>query len=206
MIIKILFVLGVFFFGSIPFGYLISRIVSKKDIRQSGSGNIGATNVTRVLGVKWGFLSFLLDFIKGYLPFLLASLFFPELNRAWLLWMSIAAILGHNFSPFLKFKGGKGISTTAGLLMAYHPLLGVSCLVFWLLMLFLFAYVSLASILSLIFAPLVMAFSPWFPYHPIEFLALLFMALLGVYQHRSNIKRLITKSEKRMLPFSLIKI
>ena len=135
MITKIIFIVLVFLFGSIPFGYLISRMVSKKDIRQIGSGNIGATNVTRVLGVKWGLLSFFFDFAKGYLPFLLATIIFPELNRAWLLWMSIPAILGHNFSPFLGFKGGKGISTTAGLLVAYSPLLGLCCLLFWVILL-----------------------------------------------------------------------
>lgn len=206
MITKIIFIVLVFLFGSIPFGYLISRMVSKKDIRQIGSGNIGATNVTRVLGVKWGLLSFFFDFAKGYLPFLLATIIFPELNRAWLLWMSIPAILGHNFSPFLGFKGGKGISTTAGLLVAYSPLLGLCCLLFWVILLFLFAYVSLASILALIFAPLLVLFSSWFPFNQLDFFALLSMALLGIYQHRSNIKRLWSKSEKRMLPFSLFKI
>jgi acyl phosphate:glycerol-3-phosphate acyltransferase len=202
----IVFVVLAFLFGSIPFGYIISRIVSKKDIRLSGSGNIGATNVSRVLGLKWGLLSFFFDFMKGYLPFVLAMMLFPELSKAWLLWMSIPAILGHNFSPFLGFKGGKGISTTAGLLIAYHPLLGVWSLISWLLMLFLFGYVSLASIVALVFAPLLVLFSSWLVSHPLAFYALLAMALLGIFQHRSNISRLISRSEKRMLPFSLFKL
>ncbi len=206
MILQIGYMVLIFVFGAIPFGFLISRFIGKGDIRSSGSGNIGATNVTRVLGIKWGLLSFILDFLKGFLPYWISLYLFPELSTSWRLWMSFPAIVGHNFSPFLGFKGGKGVSTTAGLLIAFSPLLGVWCFAAWLVLVFLFGYVSLASIVALLMAPALMIFFSWPVLHTQELLVMIVVALLGIYQHRSNIQRLICRKEKKMLPFSLFKL
>lgn len=191
-----------FLFGSIPFGYLLSRIVSKTDIRKSGSGNIGATNVTRVLGIKFGLVSFIFDFLKGFLPYWIASRWlFQGTDTSTLLWISIAPILGHNFSPFLSFKGGKGISTTAGLLIAFHPIVGLLSLLVWTTCLVLFGYVSLASIAALLLAPIL--FLIFETSLLAAFLALVAIAMLGIFQHRSNIQRLFNGTEKKMLKRSL---
>ncbi len=201
-----LYIFIVALFGSIPFGYYLSLWVKKEDIRKSGSGNIGATNVTRVLGLKFGLISFMLDFLKGFLPYWVASQWiFPQLAPGWLLLATIPAILGHNFSPFLGFKGGKGVSSTVGLLIAYHPILALWCLAAWLLFLILFGYVSLSSIIALLAAPLLVLLSSWFYTYPTDTLALFLIALLGIFQHRSNIKRLIEGKENRMFSYALIK-
>ncbi len=201
----VLFV-GAFFLGSIPWGYLAGRCRGI-DIRQHGSGNIGATNVFRVMGKGWGSLVLLLDFLKGLSGALIAS----SMSTAAGLPGDIAAllggtgaILGHNFTPWLGFKGGKGIASSAGVLFGITPVAGGAALVVWVLVFFTSRYVSLASIAAAVSLPvstLLLMLQPQPPALPGGTMLLLVFCLLActmaILRHTSNIKRLLAGTESR---------
>ena len=186
--------------GSMPTGYLLGKSRGL-DIRQHGSGNIGATNVWRVMGRNWGLVAFASDFLKGFLPlYFLRTLSFPE-GGSWLVALllvicGLAAIIGHNYTPWLGFKGGKGIATSAGVLGALMPpVLGVA-LSLWIIATLVTRMVSVGSILAAAsLAPLAYYFYPgeWI-YFGLACLA----GLLAIVRHRSNIQRLLTGTESRI--------
>jgi acyl phosphate:glycerol-3-phosphate acyltransferase len=185
--------------GSIPTGYLLGRSRGL-DIRQHGSGNIGATNVWRVLGWKWGLLAFASDFLKGFLPlFLLRTLFFPA-DSAWttsllLVLCGLAAIIGHNYTPWLGFKGGKGIATSAGVLGALMPWVLAIALSLWIIATLLTRMVSIGSILAAAsLAPLAFFF---YPGNWIYFGLACMAGGLAIIRHKSNIQRLLAGTESR---------
>lgn len=187
-----------FIIGSIPTAYLAGRIFKGIDIRQHGSGNVGATNALRVMGKKIGALVFFLDFIKGFLPAFLLSKFVTGLTldpREAGLWLGIAAILGHVFTPFLGFKGGKGIATGAGVLLGSFPALFLIVTGVWIAV-FLFTRIvsvsSLGAMLSLV------AFSLFFKLDLSVTIAFTMICLLTIWTHRSNIIRMINGKESRM--------
>jgi|YNPNPStandDraft_1061719.scaffolds.fasta_scaffold00954_19 glycerol-3-phosphate acyltransferase PlsY len=181
-----------FFLGSIPTGFLIVRASKGIDIRKTGSGNIGATNVGRVLG-KWGFaLVLLLDALKGFLPTLLALLLFG-------LYPAIASFcgsfLGHIFTPWLGFKGGKGVATGLGAFLALDPLAMAVGVGVWLITFLIGRYVSLASIVAALGVFLFITFLQGsFPLSILSGAA----ALLVWFTHRSNMKRLLEGTENRV--------
>ncbi len=186
--------------GSIPTGYLLGRSRGI-DIRQHGSGNIGATNVGRVMGRNWGFFAFGCDFLKGFLPlYLLRSFAFPE-NGAWtvsllLVLCGMAVILGHNYTPWLGFKGGKGIATSAGMLGALLPWVLVVALSLWIIAVLTCRIVSIASLLASASLPLATA---WFyPQQWVYFGLATLAATLATWRHRSNIQRLLAGTEPRL--------
>jgi glycerol-3-phosphate acyltransferase PlsY len=183
--------------GSIPFGYLVVRIGQGRDIRAAGSGNIGAANVTRTVGKGWGVLTLLLDAGKGFLAVWLAATFD---NVTWMVLAALAAILGHMFTPWLKFRGGKGVATGVGafLLISWHAVLGA--FVVWVLVMIGFRYVSLASmtaaaalppLIYLLYAP------PHAPPDAVTFGAVA-AAVLIIWKHRPNIARLIAGTEPKL--------
>jgi glycerol-3-phosphate acyltransferase PlsY len=186
--------------GSIPTGYLIGK--SKGiDVRRHGSGNIGATNVGRVMGRNWGLFAFACDFGKGFLAlYLLRACVFPH-DVSWsvellLVVCGIAAILGHNYTPWLGFKGGKGIATSAGVLGALLP--GALVIVFslWAILVLIWRYVSLGSVMAAFALPLVTAYL-----YPREWVYLglaTLICVLAVWRHRSNIHRLLNGTESRL--------
>jgi acyl phosphate:glycerol-3-phosphate acyltransferase len=188
--------------GSIPWGYLFAR--SKGiDIRQHGSGNIGAANVLRVMGKKWGYLVFLCDFFKGFLSVklgsLIAALFLVNLVLGSVI-AAIACVLGHDYPIWLGFKGGKGIATLAGaVLVLFPPLVFVSFGVIWIAVFLIGRYTSLASISAAvalpISVPLIVAKTET------DFLLLVcfsvLMGALAIWRHRSNIVRLLNGTENR---------
>ena len=195
--------LACYLIGSIPFGLLIGKI-NKIDIRQHGSGNIGATNVLRTLGKKWGYLCFLCDFLKGLLPVLAASYFVTKTDPAGLEYTPaiavIGTVMGHIFSIFLKFKGGKGIATSAGAIMAIAPYGLLAALLIWLIFFKSTGYVSLASILAALAIPFLAMAENSFQLHQEKIsscsLAILFvLAILVTVKHKSNIKRLMNGTE-----------
>jgi glycerol-3-phosphate acyltransferase PlsY len=193
----LLLLLG-YFLGSIPFGLLISR-AKGVDIRNLGSGNIGATNVFRMVGKPWGLLCFLLDFLKGagasLLPLLMGTCpVQPESPHTPLL-LGAMAILGHNFPLWLKFKGGKGIATSAGVLSITAPYALLAGLLTWLLLLGLSRMVSLASI----GAALAVAIAGWLVYRDNLVITgvLTALALIAIWRHRSNIQRILKGEEHR---------
>jgi glycerol-3-phosphate acyltransferase PlsY len=181
-----------FFLGSVPTGFLIVRASKGIDIRKTGSGNIGATNVGRVLG-KWGFaLVLLLDALKGFLPTLLALLLFG-------LYPAIASFcgsfLGHIFTPWLGFKGGKGVATGLGAFLALDPLAMAVGVGVWLITFLIGRYVSLASIVAALGVFLFITFLQGsFPLSILSGAA----ALLVWFTHRSNMKRLLEGTENRV--------
>jgi len=211
-----------FLAGSIPFGLLVAR-TKGVDIRAHGSGNIGATNVGRVLGRRFFYLVFLLDFLKGFVPVLAAGWLLGALSRmaiepgTSLKWLGVvvAAVAGHVFTPWLGFKGGKGVATSAGALLAVFPAMtipGLAALVVFLACLRLWRYVSLAAILASASVPLWVA--AWFHLahlgvtlrqepavdvvHMLPFLGVsTLLAVLVLWTHRGNIARLRAGTEPR---------
>lgn len=189
--------LGAYLFGAVPFGLLVAR--SKGiDIRSHGSGNIGATNVFRVLGKGWGIFTFFLDALKGFIPsfvFPIIGSLEPSLRGDFGVLFGFAAILGHSFPVYLKFKGGKGVATSAGMLLGVAPLaVGVGFLC-WVICLMLSRYVSLSSIV----AAIAVAATVWIvdDKGPVVSVALTLLAVLVIWLHRANIKRLLSGTENR---------
>lgn len=179
--------------GAVPFGLLIAKI-NGVDIRTQGSGNIGATNVFRCVGKPWGIACFLLDALKGFIP----SFLFPQLVAGipseWGLWFGAAAILGHNFPVWLHFKGGKGVATSAGVLLGVAPLAVAVGLLTWAVVFFASGYVSLGSIL----AAVAVAITGWAAgYGPVTAVALTLLGALAVWRHRSNLQRLLAGTENK---------
>lgn len=181
-----------YLFGAIPFGLLVAKSQGI-DIREKGSGNIGATNVFRVVGKGWGVFTLVLDALKGFLP----AYFFPLVagcGSDYGVLFGMAAILGHSFPVYLKFKGGKGVATSAGMLLGVAPLAVACGFVCWVVCLAVSRYVSLASIL----AALAVGASVWFMDKPLAVkLALTALAALVVWLHRANVRRLLNGTEHR---------
>ena len=191
--------------GSIPTGYLFGRWTKGIDLRQHGSGNLGATNAFRVLGKKIGTTVLILDILKGTIAILLAKFLFyvPSTNLSINLYLCLAAITvvsGHNWTCFLGFKGGKGVATTLGALIAFSILVDrfvwllVCMIILWLTCFLSTGLVSLASIIASICLPIAALFLRI----PTE--VTIFLALLGgfsVFRHKSNISRILQKKESR---------
>ena len=188
--------------GAIPFGFLIGKCFHK-DIHKEGSGNIGATNVTRVIGKWWGRLCFFLDFLKGWAPVFAANCYFSTqespASGLLLLTAGAATILGHMFPVYLKFKGGKGISTAAGVALALAGWTLLAAGLVWVVVFLISRYVSLASILAAATLPVAaVALNLW--YRPVPLSIQIFfgaIAIVAIYKHRSNIVRLKNGTELR---------
>ena len=192
--------------GATPFGYLVAKWKGI-DIRQHGSGNIGATNVIRVLGKKIGIPVFAMDMLKGLLPVVAARLWctWTAHEPTWpMLLAALGSVLGHNFTFWLGFKGGKGVATSAGAILALLPAaLGVAVVV-WLIFFFSTRYVAVASIaagLSLPLTVLAQRALTGSPALPLLGFATV-IGLLAVWRHRSNIQRLREGTENRFIPRS----
>jgi len=193
----ILFITASYLLGAVPFGLLIGRLKGI-DIRRHGSGNIGATNVLRVLGKPLGITTFILDALKGFVP----AFFAPRLGADGLdpqvlsILCGVFAILGHNFPVFLGFKGGKGVATSAGMLVGLAPPVALIGLCAWAVFFFTFRYVSLASIL----ASAIAGVAGWWVYPgPGKLLpaVLSVLAVLVILRHRANITRLLNGTESK---------
>ncbi len=194
--------------GSVPFGLLVG-LAKGVDPRKAGSGNIGATNVGRLLGGRFFAIVFILDLLKALIPMLIAGWAVhghPYDWKIYLLWLLIgfAAIVGHMFPIYLKFKGGKGVATSAGMLLGlfpYYTLPAIGAIAVWLVIFYLWRYVSLASILGALAFPvcylsiaLACGWSPFGQQLPLLIFSLIVAALV-VIRHRSNIVRLRAGTE-----------
>lgn len=203
---------GAYLVGSIPFGVIISRFHGV-DLRTRGSGNIGATNVGRVIGAKWGYLCFVLDTLKGLGPVLGMGAYLGgtggvpplESQAAWLA-VAFAVIAGHVFSVYLKFRGGKGVATSLGVLLGFYPYFtwaGLAALGVWVAVVLIWRYVSLASIVAaasfpaLFVGTCVLAARPVWRLWPLLAFAVA-MALLVIARHRGNIARLLKGTENKI--------
>jgi len=189
--------------GSIPFGFIIGKIKGI-DIRKHGSGNIGATNVLRVLGKKYGYLCFGLDFLKGFIPVIVSGIIAQKnqsINPDIIKCIAFAgAFFGHIWTIFLKFKGGKGVATAAGAIFAISPISVSSSLIVWLIVFFLSGFVSLASIVASIFLPVFYGIYTKFSdnnFSSIILISFILISFFSIIKHHSNIKRLINGTEMR---------
>ena len=212
----IILIIGSYLLGSIPFGLLIAK-AHGKDLRSIGSGNIGATNVSRALGRKWAYICFGLDVLKGLLPMLVTlSLARPlstqsPTERVVLLWLWLAvgcaAILGHIFPIYLKLKGGKGVATSFGValgLWPYYTICASFAVAVWVVVVLIWRYVSLASIAASVTFPLVLILaiilSPGWDLADLWplLVAATAIPLMVIVRHRENIKRLIAGTESKI--------
>lgn len=193
-----------YLFGSFPAGYFAGRIAGI-DIRSQGSGNIGATNVLRILGKRWGYAVFFVDAFKGFAAVRLTRFLTDHLmpaNRYAEYFAILAAVLcvvGHTFPIWLRFKGGKGVATSAGAIFGLMPLAAVTVFLIWVIVFEITRYVSVASIVASAFLPVTVAlFIRW---NLVEGRGFLYfsalMAILVVWRHRSNFSRLRSGTEQR---------
>ncbi|MBF0571053.1 MAG: glycerol-3-phosphate 1-O-acyltransferase PlsY [Candidatus Omnitrophica bacterium] len=191
--------------GSIPVAYIFGRVLKNIDIREHGSGNMGATNAFRVLGKGPGTVVLILDIIKGIIPVTFLANAFGQGNALSLVIISVAAVAGHNWTIFLGFKGGKGMATSLGVLIGLaiqlsglRIVLGLATLT-WVVLFLLFGYVSLASIAAAVVLPVLMVvFNAPFSMRVMAIILCVFI----VFRHRPNIRRLAKGQENRVpLPF-----
>lgn len=195
VILKILF-LCVFSYiiGSISFAYIITKLFTKKDIRTLGSHNSGATNVIRTIGIFPGLLVLFLDILKGFTVIKISSIFIE--NDTLLLIIGFFCILGHSYSIFLNFNGGKSVATSIGILLALFPLAMIITIIIFLACIGFFGIVSISSIISSLSFPIII-YS--LEYNIIYTLISIFIAMFIVFRHSSNIKRLINGTEQKIL-------
>ena len=207
----LILIIVAYLLGSVPFGVIIAR-AHGKDLRIIGSGNIGATNLARALGRKWAYFCFCLDVLKGMLPMLVGiKLISTPPNIAELfLWLAagIAAVLGHIFPIYIKFKGGKGVATSFGIalgLWPYSTVCAVVSVVIWVIVVLAKRYISLASVVASVAFPVVLILaillvSTWNLANLWPLLtAAIAIPLMVVIRHRENIKRLLAGTENKVL-------
>jgi len=191
--------IAAYLLGSIPFGYLIVKMGSGSDVRGAGSGNIGATNVTRVAGKGAGLATLLLDVGKGYLAVWLAMRW-SHGNIRWMMAAGVAVVLGHTFSCWLRFRGGKGVATGLGVFLAVAWQAVLATLLVWLVVVAFWRYVSLGSVVAAAALP-ILVYLFYAPGHAPP-LAVSFgsvaVAIIVIFKHRENIARLIAGTESRL--------
>jgi acyl phosphate:glycerol-3-phosphate acyltransferase len=194
----ILLLAAAYFLGSIPFGLLLAKLFAGSDIRKSGSGNIGATNVARVAGPAAGILTLLLDGAKGSAAVWLAGRFTAQSSTVLTL-AAVAALLGHCFPVWLKFKGGKGVATALGVFLMLAPVAALCALLVFVVVTLAWRFVSLGSVSAAAAMPLLMYFL-WAPGHApplvVDF-GTLFASALVIFKHDANLQRLVDGTEPK---------
>jgi len=188
---EILLLIGAYLLGSVPTGLLLAKALGV-NIREAGSGNIGATNVYRTIGRKLGILTLVGDCLKGLIPVLIAK--WLDLPDVWVAAIGLAALLGHVFTIFLGFKGGKGVATALGVFLGTSPLSVLVAIVVFALVLYIWRYVSLASIVAAALIPGIVRILGGKP----EFILMsLAIAAVVIFRHRENIARLKNGTESK---------
>ncbi|MDQ0229937.1 glycerol-3-phosphate 1-O-acyltransferase PlsY [Metabacillus malikii] len=191
MIEAFIFVLA-YLIGSIPSGLIVGKLGYGIDIREHGSGNLGGTNTFRTLGVKAGLIVTSADILKGTLAAAIPR--FIDLPPIFILIVGIFAVLGHTYPIFAKFKGGKAVATSAGVLLCYEPMLFLTMVAFFFIALYISKYVSLSSMLAGIYAVIYSIVTKDIPLIIVVSLLTIFV----IYRHRSNIKRIVDKTEPKV--------
>ncbi|MFH1369831.1 MAG: glycerol-3-phosphate 1-O-acyltransferase PlsY [Planctomycetota bacterium] len=202
---------GAYLLGSVPFGLIIAA-GHGIDLRKIGSGNIGATNLARALGRRWAYLCFVLDLAKGLLPTVVAGFWLGDVSSAGGLWawlaVGCAAIVGHIFPVYLRFKGGKGVATSFGVaigLWPYYTICAGAALLIWVIFVLIWRYVSLASLSAAVAFPVVLVMAivlaPGWRFLQLWPLLIMsvFIPILVFIRHRENIVRLLTGTESKVL-------
>ena len=197
MLKVLIFVIISYLLGSLPNGLYVANLKGI-DIRNEGSKNTGATNVFRVMGAKFGILVLILDALKGFIPLFIAEKFGVTGNS--LVLIGITAVIGHTFSPFLNFKGGKGVATSLGIFLYLAPIPMLITLLMFFVVVGITKYVSLGSVLSSVMLPLLILFIPVNKKLGNKAIVFIISALLGtyiIYKHRANIQRLKNGTENK---------
>lgn len=205
MLTIILLLIASYLLGAIPFGLWIGKIFFKKNLHDYGSGNTGTTNTFRILGVKAGISVFAFDLLKGTLATLL-PLFF-HINGVPPLIFGLLAVIGHTFSIFDRFKGGKAVATSAGVILGFSPLFLIYLLVVFIIVLWLFSMISLSSVIGAVFASLGILIFPSIGFiltsYDLLFSIIIFvLAIIIILRHRTNLKRIKNHCES-LVPFGL---
>ena len=194
----ILLLAAAYLLGSIPFGLILAKLFAGSDIRKAGSGNIGATNVARVAGTAAGILTLALDAAKGAAAVWLAARFTDQSSTAMTL-AAVAALIGHCFPAWLKFKGGKGVATALGVFLVLAPMAALGALLVFIVVSVTWRYVSLGSVAAAAAMPLLMYFL-WAPGHApplvVDF-GTLFASALVIFKHDANLQRLVDGTEPK---------
>lgn len=197
MLIYIAIVIISYLLGNISTSYIVAKKLAGVDIRTQGSGNAGSTNVLRTLGKKAGALTFVGDVLKGLLAVLIARLIAYSMNMdqstcAYL--AVVAVVLGHNYPVFLGFKGGKGVATSLGSMLGMNPIIALTCLGFFIIIVAITKYVSLGSILGISLSPIIMILN----HNTKGILVTLFLTISVAITHKENIKRLFSGTERKI--------
>ena len=208
--VLVILIIGAYLLGSIPFGLIIAK-VHGKDLRSIGSGNIGATNVSRALGKKWACCCFVLDVFKGLLPMLVGAFIlpYPPSITELFLWLAVgcASVLGHIFPIYVNFRGGKGVATSFGIalgLWPYYTICAAIAIAVWAVVVLLWRYISLASIVASIAFPIILILAidliPGWSFADLWPLLTTATAIpvMVIVRHRENIKRLIAGTESQI--------
>ena len=188
------FIIFFYLLGSVPFALILTKLFGLGDIRNIGSGNVGATNVLRTGNKYLAFVVLFLDVLKGLLPFFLLNSFFDNIGILHAILLCHFAILGHIFPLWLKFKGGKGVATYIGFLFGINLFLGLVFLIFWMIIALITRYSSLSSIVASLIAPI------YFFINSNNYISifLLYLFLIIILKHRENLKRLINRTENKI--------
>lgn len=209
---SIALILIAYYIGSISFALLIAK-AHGVDLRAVGSGNLGATNLSRACGKKWAYICFVLDVLKGFIPVIAAKLLIiPQKPTAPILavWLAVgsAAILGHIFPFYLKFKGGKGVATSFGVVLGiwpYYSVPGIIAFIIWAVVVYIWKYISLGSVIAAgVFPVIIIILTALLPKWHFNILwplilAAIILCILVIYLHRSNIQRIINGRENKVM-------
>ena len=196
MLINNLFLIILFYIiGSLPFALILTKLSGFGDIRNIGSGNVGATNVLRTGNKLLAIIVLSLDILKGLIPYLIIHIYFNELSLLNKIFLCHFAVLGHIYPIWLKFKGGKGVATYIGFLFGLNPYIAISFLLIWLVVAYISKYSSLGSLVGIFVAPAYFIFINFNFNISIFFIYLSFVIII---KHKENIKRLINKTESKI--------
>ncbi len=195
LIINLSLIIIFYIIGSLPFALIFTKLFGFGDIRNIGSGNVGATNVLRTGNKYLAFVVLCLDIFKGFLPFLILQIYFQDFSLLNKILVCHFAILGHIFPMWLKFKGGKGVATYIGFLIGLNPYIALSFLLVWLATAFVSKYSSLSSLTGILVAP---AYFIFINYNFYTLIFFVYLTLIIYLKHTENIKRLINKTESKI--------
>ena len=196
MLVTNFFLIIIFYLiGSLPFALILTKLFGFEDIRNIGSGNVGATNVLRTANKVLAFIVLFLDIIKGFIPFLIIEYYFDDINLLKTILFCHFAIIGHIFPIWLKFKGGKGVATYIGFLFGINPYIALTFLVIWLIVATITKYSSLGSLIAILIAPAYFFFINFNFYVGVFFI---YLTLVIIIKHVENIKRLLNKTENKI--------
>ena len=197
MLVYLIIIITAYLLGNISTSYIVAKRLAGVDIRTQGSGNAGSTNVLRTLGKKAGALTFIGDVLKGLIAVLLAKFiaYIAHLDQATCAYLAVVAVvLGHNYPVFLGFKGGKGVATSLGSMLGMNPIIALTCLGFFIIIVAITKYVSLGSILGIGLSPIIMMIN----HNNKGVLVTLFLTISVVLTHKENIKRLLKGTERKI--------